>query len=124
MYYYDKVFAIKNANARFELVKEARSYLKPASSNKKESIDENHKQVLKKDTLSRKCIDHLDLDKIESIIDMITKLNDILSDDPDFDRATKCKVALKSFECYKLELMESKNRSKKQKSVRDFFKKS
>ena len=120
--YYDTIRVIKNSNARFELVKEARSSLKPGSS-KVELVDESCKHDLKRDKLSSKSIDHLDLDKIESMLDMISKMNDILRDDPNFDRANKCKLALKSFECYKQEIIERKTRSKKQKSVRDFFKK-
>ena len=104
------------------MVKLAQSSLKPESS-QKESIDESCKHVVKRDSLSSICIDHLDLDKIESMLDMISKMNDILRDDPNFDRANKCKLALKSFECYKQEIIERKTRSKKQKSVRDFFKK-
>ena len=42
----------------------------------------------------------LDLDKIESMLDMIEKMNDILRDDPMFDRAIKCMLELTSFECY------------------------
>ena len=59
------------------------------------------------------------------MLDLIRKMNDILRDDPNFDRAMKCKQALKSFECYKQESVERKNlsKNKKQASVRDFFQK-
>lgn len=57
MSYHDKIFAIKNSDARFVLVKVAQSSLKPGSS-QIELIDENYKHVLKRDTLSSISIDH------------------------------------------------------------------
>ena len=73
-YYYDTICAIKNSNARFKLVKEAQSLLK-AKSNQTELIDKNNKRVLEGDTSSSSSIDHLDIDKIESILENISNLN-------------------------------------------------
>ena len=103
IYYYDTIFARTKSNARFALVKVFQSSLKLGSS-QIELIDEDRINILKGDTVSSICIDHLDLDKIESMLDMIRKMDDILCDDQNFDRAIKCKLALKSFESYKLEL--------------------
>ena len=84
MSHHDKTFGITKSNARFRLVEMVRPSLKPKFS-QIESIGES----LKRDTVSTICIDDLDIDKIESMLDMIGRMNDILCDDPNFNRAMK-----------------------------------